>query len=204
MLKKTFRELVSKYSENEDLINEMWMEVQLKYTAKNRFYHTLHHLENLLEQLILVKKEIQNWDAVLFTLFYHDLIYNPFKSDNEEKSAKLAEKRLIQIAVPMEIIELCVEHILATKSHVISANPDTNYFTDADLSILGQNWETYLTYCNNVRKEYCIYPDITYKTGRKKVLRHFLTMERIFKTEFFHAKFENQAILNMKMELESM
>ena len=96
---------------------------------------------------------------ILFTLFYHDIVYNSLKSNNEEKSAELAEKRMTQISVSNEIIECCKAQILATKSHVKSTDSDTNYFTDADLSVLGQTWETYSIYYKNVRKEYAIYPD---------------------------------------------
>ena len=89
-----------------------------------------------------------------------------------------------QVSAPQETIVLCKEQILATKSHVKSTDSDTNFFTDADLSVLGQSWEVYSIYYKNVRKEYSIYPDLLYNPGRKKVLQHFLSMARIFKTEF--------------------
>lgn len=107
-----------------------------------------------------------------------------------------------QISVPENTLELCKEQILATKSHNKSIDTDTNYFTDADLSILGQPWETYSVYYNNVRKEYSIYPDFVYNPARKKVLKHFLTKTTIFKTEFFRDKFESQAKLNLQREIE--
>jgi predicted metal-dependent HD superfamily phosphohydrolase len=109
-----------------------------------------------------------------------------------------------QISVSKDKIELCKKQILATKSHIRSTDNDTNYFTDADLSVLGQNWETYLLYYKNVRKEYSIYPALVYNPGRKKVLNHFLSMDRIFKTDFFYNKFETQAKLNLQQEIESL
>jgi predicted metal-dependent HD superfamily phosphohydrolase len=66
---------------------------------------------------------------------------------------------------------------------------------------LGQHWENYLAYAKDVRKEYSIYPDFIYKPGRKKILNHFLKMKRIFKTEFFFAKFEETAKENLNREL---
>jgi predicted metal-dependent HD superfamily phosphohydrolase len=138
----------------------------------------------------------------LFTLYYHDIIYNSLKSDNEEKSAELAEKRMKQIFVSNDTLELCKKQILATKSHIKSTDSDTNYFTDADLSILGQDWDAYSSYYKNVRKEYSIYPDFVYNPGRKKVLNHFLSMDRIFKTAFFYNRFEIQAKRNLQKEME--
>lgn len=204
MLKETFIELLTKYTDNDSLKKELWTEIEKNYSSKKRHYHTLQHLDNLLSQLTDVKSEIQNWEIILFTLFYHDIIYNSIKSDNEEKSAELAEKRMKQISVSNDKIELCKKQILATKSHIKSTDNDTNYFTDADLSVLGQNWETYLLYCKNVRKEYSIYPTLVYNPGRKKVLNHFLSMDRIFKTDFFYNKFEIQAKQNLQQEIESL
>nr|WP_321222913.1 hypothetical protein [uncultured Psychroserpens sp.] len=204
MLKETFIELLSNYTDSDSLKSELWSEIEKNYSSKKRHYHTLQHLDNLLIQLTNVKSEIQDWETILFTLFYHDIIYNSIKSDNEEKSVELAERRMKQISVSNETIELCKKQILATKSHIKSTNGDTNYFIDADLSVLGQNWETYSIYYKNVRKEYSIYPSLVYNPGRKKVLNHFLSMERIFKTNFFYNKFETQAKKNLKQEIESL
>ncbi|MBB1192845.1 hypothetical protein DNC80_04085, partial [Flavobacterium sp. SOK18b] len=96
MLKETFSNLLTKYTDDESLTNELWNEIDQNYTDKKRHYHNLSHLDNLYKQLLFVKEKIENWDTVLFTLFYHDVIYNALNSDNEEKSAQLAEKRLKQ------------------------------------------------------------------------------------------------------------
>lgn len=202
MLKETFIGLLKNFTDNDRLTEELWTEIEKNYSGKKRYYHTLQHLDNLLAQLTEVKGEIQNWETILFTLYYHDIIYNSLKSDNEEKSAELAEKRMKQISVSDDAAEHCKKQILATKSHIKSTDSDTNYFTDADLSILGQTWETYSFYYKNVRKEYSIYPDLVYNPGRKKVLNHFLTMDRIFKTDFYYNKFEIQAKQNLQKEIE--
>lgn len=202
MLQETFIGLLRSYTDNNRLIQELWKEVEKHYSSQKRHYHTLQHLDNLFIQLMEVKEEIKNWETLLFTLYYHDLVYNPLKSDNEEKSAEFAEKRMTQISVPNNEIERCRKQILATKSHLKSADSDTNYFTDADLSVLGQDWNSYSSYYKNVRKEYAIYPDLVYNPGRKKVLKHFLEMERIFKTDFFYRRFEIQAKQNLQREIE--
>lgn len=202
MLQETFIKLISKYTQNNHLQQELWNEIEENYSHKKRHYHTLKHLENLLLQLMPVKDKIEDWDAILFCLYYHDVIYNASQSNNEERSAELAENRMRQCAVPVPIIERCQAHILATKSHVNASDADTNYFTDADLSVLGQPWEIYSEYYKNVRKEYSMFPDFMYNPGRKKVLSHFLGMERIFKTDYFYNHFELQAKENVKRELE--
>ncbi|CUS06612.1 unnamed protein product, partial [Tuber aestivum] len=186
------------------LINELWEEVKAAHSTPKRHYHTLKHLENLLHQLEAVKDQIKNWDVILFTLYYHDIVYNPLKDNNEEKSAELAEVRLRSLAVPNELAQQCKQQILATKKHLLNTDPDTNYFTDADLSVLGQDWPLYAAYAEGVRKEYSIYPDLIYKPGRKKVLQHFLQMDRIFKTDYFYNKLEATAKRNLERELEAL
>ncbi len=201
MLKEIFIQLASKFCDDAQVIKECWIEIETNYCNKKRYYHTLAHLENLWNQLENIKENIKDWDTILFTLFYHDIIYSALKNDNEERSALLSEKRMIQLGVNTDKIETCKKQIIATKQHLLSKDNDTNYFTDADLSILGENWESYFKYLNAVRKEYSIFPNLIYNPGRKKVLNHFLGMDKIYKTNYFYEKFEMQAKLNMQKEI---
>jgi predicted metal-dependent HD superfamily phosphohydrolase len=203
MLKETFIELINNYTDSQ-LADKLWNEVETKYSGKKRYYHTLEHLENLLKHLNAVKEQINDWNTILFTMYYHDIIYNPLKKNDEEKSAELAETRMRTIGAPQSMIEKCKNQILATKKHLVSPESDTNYFTDADLSILGRSWDIYKIYAQNVRKEYSVYPDFVYNPGRKKVLAHFLQMERIYKTDYFFEKFEKQAKQNLQQESEGL
>jgi predicted metal-dependent HD superfamily phosphohydrolase len=201
-MKETFETLLHSYTNNQRLIDELWNEIEKAYSNPKRHYHTLNHLENVLEQLLCVKSKINDWDTILFTLFYHDIVYKASKSDNEEQSAIVADERMKKLVMPDEIIIKCKNQIFATKSHLQQSDSDTNYFTDADLSVLGQEWSSYELYFNQVRKEYAIYPDFLYNPGRKKVLNHFLAMERILKTDYFFDKLEEKAKNNLKKELE--
>lgn len=123
------------------------------------------------------------------------------KNNNEEQSADLAIKRLSAIKYPADRTLVCKEQILSTKGHQYSNHYDTNLFIDADLSILGQAPGIYQEYCRQIRKEYLIYPTLIYNPGRKKVINHFLGMERIFKTDPFYTKYEGQARINLRDEL---
>ena len=134
-LKEIFQQLTAIYTSWPELIEKLWREIHNSYTASGRYYHTLDHLENMLFELQRVRPEIKDWDVVLFALFYHDIVYSPTGTANEEKSAGVAATCLSQIAFPVERIEKCKTTILATKSHNESADPDINYFTEADLAI---------------------------------------------------------------------
>lgn len=204
MIKSTYTELLEEYEVNSTSVEKLWNEIITNYSEKTRHYHNLEHLEDLLSQLKSVKEEIDNWKVILFTLFYHDIIYKSTKKDNEEKSAEIASKRMAEIGVKRNYIQLCYDQIIATKSHKESHSTDINFFTDADLSILGRTPSKYKTYCSNIRKEYSIYPDSIYNRGRKKVINHFLSMNKIFKTDEFYDRYEEQAIFNLQQELKSL
>ena len=202
MIEKVFTNLTRQYTSDDKLINKLWNEILTAYSKSNRYYHTLQHLESLLRYLEDVKHQITNWNAVLFALYYHDIVYNVLKHNNEEKSAALASKRMTEIDVDADTLNKCTNIILATKKHLWNEDNDLNLFTDADLSILGADWNDYETYLKQIRKEYTIYPDIIYNSGRKKVLQHFLSMETIYKTEYFYKKFETKARQNLQGELK--
>ncbi|WP_185287450.1 hypothetical protein [Chryseobacterium lactis] len=201
-LKDRFVQLCFPFTKDQDLIARLWKEIETKYTEKGRYYHDLLHIERMFEEFEAIKDSISNFSLISFAVFYHDVIYDATSKSNEEKSASTAEKRLTELDLGKEEIAIISAQILATKSHQNSENLDINYLLDADLSVLGKDWETYLDYTQKIRKEYSIYPDFLYKPGRKKVLRHFLELESIFKTEYFKGKYEVQAKENIEKELQ--
>jgi len=203
-MQECFQQLLSGYTSESKQVEEFWKEVEMHYSGANRYYHTLAHLELMYQQLAACRQWIEDWDTVLFSLFYHDIIYNPLQQDNEEQSASLIVQRLQALSYPEQKIARCQAQILATKKHQQEADTDANYLTDADLSILGSNWDTYTQYAVNIRKEYAVYPDPLYKPGRAKVLQHFLQMERVFKTPYFFERFEQQARQNLAAELQQL
>jgi len=203
-LKERFFRICVDYTKNETLADQLWREIEKKYSEKGRHYHNLNHLENMFSELEVVKDKILNFSNISFSVFYHDVIYDAASKLNEEKSADFAKQALEKLAVSPKDIKEILQQIIATKSHQLSENRDINYLMDADLSVLGKDTKTYIQYTQQIRKEYAIYPDFLYKPGRKKVLKHFLELENIFKTEYFRDKYELQAKENIRFELKSL
>lgn len=199
-LEQVFSRLIKKYSDNNSGAG-LWNELVVDYNDAGRYYHTLTHLNDMYKELCEIEELFADWDAVLFALFYHDIVYKINRTDNEAESADTARNRMSQISVPDFIISKTVLHILASKGHSVSDDNDTNLFTDADLSVLGQSRAVYKKYRENVRKEYFIYPDNVYNPGRKRVLQHFLNMAQIYKTPYFYQKFETRARENIESEI---
>lgn len=199
-LEHHFIELIGLFSKDLAYNNQCWEEISKHYSGPQRHYHNLTHLETMISELELVKDKIGDWSTVLCSVFYHDIIYSATRKDNELKSAEFMKTRLQK--TDFEQIDACFNQILATKKHLHSKDRDTNYLLDADLVILGKPWADYEQYTRDVRTEYKIYPDLLYKPGRRKVLKHFLELDQIYKTSEFRDQYEEQARLNLKRELE--
>lgn len=203
-LKERFSENCLRFTQDQKLIEKLWIEIETNYSQKNRHYHNLDHLESLFSELDFIKNDISDYSNISFSVFYHDVIYDASSKSNEEKSADFAKVRLQQSGFQEQDISQVYHQILATKTHQISADKDLNYLLDVDLSVLGKDLETYIDYTKKIRKEYFIYPDFLYKPGRKKVLKHFLAIEKIFKTDYFREKYEELAKKNIQWEIDNL
>jgi len=205
-LKNSWTKLASKYCKDVELIEDYWNEIKSHYTSEKRCYHNLNHIENLLQQAEMYQKQLHDYDLLCFSIWYHDSIYNPTKSNNEEKSADLAQVRLEKFTLNAFQIETIKTLILSTKKHEVLSinNIDNAYFLDFDLSILGADWQTYQAYSRAIRKEYSIYPDVVYKKSRKKVLLNFLLRDNLYFSETYQNLFETQARKNLNREIEKL
>ncbi len=204
-LKKDWTALASMYSTDKSKIGEFWQEIVIHYSSPKRHYHNLEHISNMLTQSQKHADNLKDPETVKLAIWYHDIIYNALRNDNEEKSTILASSRLKELYVPKQQIQKCHNLILATKTHQTdNTDSDFDYLLDFDLSILGSPWPSYRTYIENIRKEYAVYPDLIYKPGRKKVLKKFLEKDRIYKTDFYFDTFEGRARENIARELEGL
>lgn len=164
-----FTSLISRYSNSNTQITESTENLRHYYSGSGRYYHNLSHLSHMLCEYKDIKDKVNNKAAFLFALFYHDIIYDVKKNDNEAKSALFMESVLKNTL--FSDIELCKSLILATQDHRTSSNEDINLFLDTDMSILGKNTQTYTEYAEQVRKEFSIFPNFLYNKGRIKVLK---------------------------------
>lgn len=203
MLGDAFIEIVNRYAPAAEAA-KLWTEVAETHSSPKRAYHNLAHLDHLYQALAPLKGQLADWECVVLAIAYHDFVYNVLRHDNEQKSAAVAVRRLLSFGFPEMRARHTATLIRATKGHTRESAADVNFFTDADLSILGASESKYDAYARAVRKEYAYFPDMLYRAGRKKVLSHFLSMERIFKTEIFFSRFENAARSNLARERDTL
>jgi predicted metal-dependent HD superfamily phosphohydrolase len=204
-LRIIFYKKLSQYAQNTHLINGTFDELLKLYSSGKRYYHDLTHIINLLKLWEENKNHLADDEVVYLAIWFHDAVYDAWKSNNEELSAELAKEFLLKINFPAAKIDKVVQYIHATKNHENKNNDnDLSFFLDFDLSILGAEEAIYDVYTQQIRDEYSFYPSFIYNRGRKKVLKSFLEKSFIFKTEEFRAKLEAQARENIQRELESL
>jgi len=193
------------FSAPENMIMDAFDHLVAQYSTKKRHYHNLHHISALLALQQQHATLITDNDTMLFSIFFHDVVYNVLRNDNEVESAATAASFLSAIRFPPDRIQKVVQFIEATKTHANNTRyTDLDYLLDFDLSILGAPAVSYQLYQQQIRREYAVFPDAVYYPGRKKVLQHFLNKQPVFKTSSFQELYEKQAIENITAELESL
>ena len=172
----------------------------LRWREPHRAYHTVEHLSTCLN--VWQGLPWSNAPAAAIALWYHDAIYDPRASDNEARSAALAQSDLVTLGVPASSIEAVVRLILATDHRTPPHDDDADavLLVDVDLAILAADPTVYAVYARNIRHEYAHVSDEAYRLGRSKVLRVFLARERIFRHPRFHPR-EAAARTNLTAEL---
>lgn len=203
ILRKKWTALLIKYTQDTNYIETACDKILSHYTSHARHYHNEFHILKMLNSAEYFRDFGVNFDQILFAVWFHDVIYNPLKTNNEEKSAKFAS----QILKKIEYADAAMvsDMILRTKNHFYRApneSPELKVLLDLDLETMGSKPETYLINTSNIRKEYHIYPDSIFKKGRTHVLKQFLDSDSIYRTEIFKEKYENQAFINISEELK--
>jgi predicted metal-dependent HD superfamily phosphohydrolase len=184
------------------------------YATPPRAYHGFGHVEAVLACFDEVAggpgwhRPREAWLAVL----YHDAIYVAGRSDNESRSAALAVDAIarwlpdegIDAAHVARLVELTARH-----GHVAPADlgdgPDAGdamHFLDCDMAILGAAPADFDVYDRGIAEEYRgRVPAWMFRRGRRKFLAALLASERIYLSEWFHARLDAQARANLRRVL---
>ena len=195
--------LLQSFSSTEEKAERLWRELRAQYRAAGRHYHNLEHIADLLQQAEEWSGELHDPALLALSIWYHDAIYRSWRRDNEAQSADLARRRLRELGLSEAQIEAVAQQILCTQAHRITTeDQDTPYLLDFDLAILGRPPADYERYCQQIRREYRIFPDFLYRRGRVQALQHFLGRPFIFHLPTYRDRYEDQARGNLQRELE--
>ncbi len=153
------------------------VEIKKKYSEPHRYYHIFSHIEFLIteinkifEKSIITEKER---DILILTALFHDIIYDPKKSDNEQQSVNFLISKMF-LSITPDVERVC-NIILATKSHDKTGDKLIDIFCDLDMWFLANG--TFIEILEDERKifkEYQFVDYKTYKIERCKFLQHVM------------------------------
>ncbi|MFT2018340.1 hypothetical protein ACMA1D_21245 [Streptomyces sp. 796.1] len=174
-----------------------------RWAEPQRRYHTTEHLLAVLDHVDTLAGHADDPDAVRLAAWFHDAVYLPDRSTNEERSARLAERALTEAGVPAATTAEVARLVRLTTGHAPGAG-DRNgqVLCDADLAVLAGAPAAYAAYAAAVREEYAFVPEAAFRAGRADVLRQLLALERLFTTPTGHDRWERPARHNLATELE--
>ena len=184
----------------------LWLDVAARYNDTQRAYHSLAHIQQLFVQFDQTMAYLHNPHLIALALYYHDVIYDPMRSDNELKSAEYMVDKLKHY-LSDDQRRTIYALIIMTATHQLDGLTDSDkcsdaaYLLDMDLSILGTPWPDYELYAQAVRQEYAHVSDIDYRVGRIAVLKKLLTHPKIYLTQYYYKRLERQARENMAREI---
>ncbi|MGW6564354.1 HD domain-containing protein [Streptomyces sp. NPDC054975] len=176
-----------------------------RWSESHRRYHTVDHLRAVLDRVDELAEqggEGGELELVRLAAWFHDAVYRPDRSENEERSATLAEKALTEAGLTAHEVAEVARLVRLTVTHD-PADGDVNgeLLCDADLAILATDEDTYGGYARAVREEYAFVPDDAFRQGRAAVLRQLLALPRLFRTPYGATAWEARARRNLEGEL---
>jgi predicted metal-dependent HD superfamily phosphohydrolase len=144
-------------------------------------------------------------DLAALAAWYHDAVYQPTRSDNEERSAALARRQLAQLDVSAAIVGEVTRLVLLTKTHEPAQDDGAGaLLCDADLAILATPADVYDAYSAAIRAEYSHVPERDYRAGRAAVLTRLAARPHLFHTGYGRAAWEQAAQANIARELQGL
>lgn len=172
------------------------------YEAPDRRYHNLPHIRHCLAELNSVRDECPELPAVEACIWFHDVIYEPPRPDNEDRSAQYAIEVLPIMGMERPTAMRVKDLILDTKHTTRPSTLAGQFMVDIDLSGMGQSQERFDQDGRNIRIEYGHVDDVTFNKGRIALFERLLARPAIYFTKPFHDRYESAARANMIKTIE--
>lgn len=171
------------------------------YQASSRHYHNLRHIEHCLVELGTLRQSCEDANAVALAVWFHDLVYDATRHDNEERSTAAAADMMRHAGLSQSLIDKVRDLILVTKHAAPAEAQDARLLADIDLSILGQPESVFDEYDRAIRREYSHVSDHDFSEGRARILQLFLERSSIYSTPEMKERYEAKARENLLRRL---
>lgn len=175
-----------------------------RYSEPHRHYHTQQHLAECFEKVQDIIALTEHPAEVNVGLWFHDVIYDTQRHDNEERSATWARSAARDLGASADSAQRIYDLILFTRHAAEPVGIDAQVLVDADLSILGARPARFQEYELQVRREYAWVPDAMFRSTRAKILKEFLARPHLYCTAPFRERYEAEARRNLQHSLAAL
>ena len=167
------------------------------YREPHRRYHTLQHLGECIDLFERVGALAAHPAEVEVGLWFHDAVYDVQRADNEARSADWLGEAAGAAGISSDVTERVRALIMATRHAALPQGGDERLLVDIDLAILAADDARFAEYERQIRVEYALVPEATFRARRRAVLGGFLERERIFSTPRLRDELEPRARANL-------
>ena len=173
------------------------------YAEPHRHYHDTRHLTEVLAHVDHLAPAAHDANLVRLAAWFHDVVYDPTRTDNEHASALIALEILGELGLAAARCDAVARLVRLTATHAPApGDADGAVLCDADLAVLGSEPARYDDYRDDVRREYAHLSDTQFARGRSDVLRRLVRRDPLFRTPAAQLRWEARARANMGRELE--
>ena len=182
----------------ETLCEEEFSELLAAYTAPDRHYHDIRHVADCLREFDAVRHLAENPGAIESAIFFHDVVYDGRRTDNEEQSAELAAATLRRLGADERFVDEVRQLILFTRHDLEPDTPDGKLMVDIYLASMALPAERFDENSRRIRNEYLHVADDAFAAGRNEMLGGLLKRPRIYYTSTFAERYERRARENLE------
>jgi pantetheine-phosphate adenylyltransferase len=122
---------------------------------------TLYHNDRIISD-----KQLNTY---ILAAFFHDIVYVPGKTDNEEQSVAWM-KSVIKPDIDPTMLDAVINIIMSTKCILNNPSWDVDIFQSADCSVLSGDFATLVKYEHEIFKEFQRFSVESYRKGRVEFL----------------------------------
>jgi predicted metal-dependent HD superfamily phosphohydrolase len=183
-------------------LQHLHRELLAAYAEPRRRYHTLQHLNECFDGVRELLPIAAYPAEIGIALWFHDAIYDPRRSDNEQRSADWARSAARTLGVAPEPAQRIHALVFSTRHAAEPVGLDAQILADVDLAILGAPPARFDEYERQVREEYAWGPEPIFRAKRSEILRSFLARPHLYHTSLFQEQYESSARRTLRRSLE--
>jgi predicted metal-dependent HD superfamily phosphohydrolase len=159
-----------------------------------------HHIEPALKLLDESSASGNLKDSIEMALWFHDVIYDAKRADNEHQSALFAIVAMNDMGIKDMNFRHTVRALIGATKHSrrMPLGMPSKLICDIDLASLGSSRQQFEANGRLIRKEYAFANEKEWKLGRKLFAEMMLARAHIYSTPDFQKRFEVQARRNLQ------